>query len=299
MASAETWLDSYLSYLSIEKGLSIHTLDAYARDIRALFDYLDTSGNHDPLEVRAEQIRLFLIAQHQQGKSSRSLARLVSSIRGFYRFLLREGALLNDPTASIESPKRKMSLPKDMTLDEVDALLAQPDPTSPLGIRDQALLDLMYATGLRVSELVNLNVNDVHLEVGYLAAYGKGSKERLVPIGEVAIERLKTYLTEVRPKLAQGNKVPYLFLNRSGKKLSRQGLWKLIRRYALQAGIRSHITPHSLRHSFATHLLERGADLRSVQLLLGHSSISTTQIYTHINKERLKLIYDRHHPRAS
>ena len=297
--SPERLLDLYLSFLGVEKGLSVNTREAYARDLHSLFDYLELQGLNNPLEVRPEQVRLFLIGQHEQGKSPRSLARMVSSLRGFYRFLVREGVLSSDPTSLLEAPKRGASLPKDMSIAEVDSLLSQPDQSTPLGVRDQAMLDLMYATGLRVSELVNLKVNDIHLEVGYVVAYGKGGKERLVPMGEVAVERLKGYLYGVRPALARGSKIPYLFLNRSGKKLSRQGFWKILRRYALQAGIRSRITPHSLRHSFATHLLERGADLRSVQLLLGHASISTTQIYTHINRERLKRIYDRYHPRAS
>jgi integrase/recombinase XerD len=183
-------------------------------------------------------------------------------------------------------------------MDEVDRLLAQPDPAEPLGIRNQAMMELLYATGLRVSELLALRLQDLNLEVGYVVAYGKGKKERLVPVGEVALEKLKEYLSAVRPALDKTAKARHLFLNRSGRGLSRQGFWKLLNRYALQAGITSPVTPHVMRHSFATHLLERGADLRSVQLMLGHASISTTQIYTHLNREKLKQIYQRHHPRA-
>ena len=296
--SVDQILDLYLSHLGVEKGLSKNSLESYARDLQAFFDHVQGQRKVGPLDVRDEDLRLFLIEQHRQGKAPRSLARMVSSLRGLYRFLMREGVLSVDPTRTLETPRIGTSLPKDLSLKEVDALLAQPDPSSPLGIRDLAMLQLMYATGLRVSELVNLKINDLHLDVGYLAAYGKGSKERLVPIGEVANDKVKEYIRSVRPAFTKGARIPYLFLNRSGKRLSRQGFWKLLKRYALQAGIRSQIMPHSLRHSFATHLLEHGADLRSVQLLLGHSSISTTQIYTHINRERLKRIYDRYHPRA-
>jgi integrase/recombinase XerD len=203
-----------------------------------------------------------------------------------------------DPTALLDVPRLGAPLPKDLTLEEVDRLLAQPDPAEPLGLRNQAMLELLYATGLRVSELLALTLKDLNLEVGYVVAYGKGKKERLVPVGEVALETLKEYLSSVRPGLAKSKRVSKVFLNRSGNGLSRQGFWKLLHRYALQAGISSPVTPHVLRHSFATHLLERGADLRSVQLMLGHASISTTQIYTHLNRERLKQIYQRHHPRA-
>jgi integrase/recombinase XerD len=191
-----------------------------------------------------------------------------------------------------------MALPRDLSLEEVEKLLAQPDPKHPLGLRDQALLEVLYATGLRVSELLGLRLQDLNLEVGFVVAYGKGKKERLVPVGDVAQERLKAYLTGVRPALCKAGKVPYLFVNRFGRQLSRQGFWKRLYRYALAAGISSPVTPHVLRHSFATHLLERGADLRSLQLLLGHASISTTQIYTHLNRERLKQIYQQYHPRA-
>ena len=206
--------------------------------------------------------------------------------------------MAEDPTELLEVPRLGAPLPRDLTLEEVDRLLAQPDPAEPLGVRNQAMLEVLYATGLRVSELLALRLQDLNLEVGYDVAYGKGKKERLVPVGEVALEKLKDYLSRVRPGLTKSARAPYVFLNRSGRRLSRQGFWKLLHRYALQAGISSPVTPHVLRHSFATHLLERGADLRSVQLMLGHASISTTQIYTHLNRERLKQIYQRHHPRA-
>lgn len=230
--------------------------------------------------------------------SARSVRRKASSLRGLFRFLLKEGIMEEDPTELLEVPRLGTPLPKNLTVDEVDRLLAQPDPGEPLGVRNKAMMELLYATGLRVSELLALRLRDLNLEVGYVVAYGKGRKERLVPVGEVALENIKEYLSAVRPLLTKSVRAPYVFLNRSGRRLSRQGFWKLLHRYALQAGIVSSVTPHVLRHSFATHLLERGADLRSVQLMLGHASISTTQIYTHLNRERLKEIYQRHHPRA-
>jgi integrase/recombinase XerD len=245
-----------------------------------------------------EDVRFYFLGKKQRGMSARSLRRKASSLRGLYRFLQKEGYVDEDPTQLLEVPRLGVPLPRDLTLDEVDRLLAQPDPAEALGVRNRAMLELLYATGLRVSELLGLRLQDLNLEVGYVVAYGKGKKERLVPVGEVALGKLKEYLNSVRPGLAKSGRAPYLFLNRSGKRLSRQGFWKLLNRYALQAGISSPVTPHVLRHSFATHLLERGADLRSVQLMLGHASISTTQIYTHLNRERLKQIYESHHPRA-
>jgi integrase/recombinase XerD len=249
-------------------------------------------------DVRQEDVRFYFLGKKQRGMSARSLRRKASSLRGLYRFLRKEGTIDEDPTELLEVPRLGAPLPRDLTLDEVDRILVQPDQAEPLGIRNQAMLELLYATGLRVSELLGLRLQDLNLEVGYVVAYGKGNKERLVPVGEVALDKLKEYLTSVRHGLARSARSPYVFLNRSGRRLSRQGFWKLLHGYALTAGISSPVTPHVLRHSFATHLLERGADLRSVQMMLGHASISTTQIYTHLNREKLKQIYERHHPRA-
>ncbi len=248
--------------------------------------------------MRAEDLRFYFLGKKQGGMSARSVRRKASSLRGLFRFLQKEGYMQENPTELLEVPRLGSPLPKNLTLDEVERLLAQPDPAEPLGVRNQAMLELLYATGLRVSELLALRLQDINLEVGYVVAYGKGKKERLVPVGEVALEKIKEYLSTARPRLAKAVRTPHVFLNRSGRRLTRQGFWKLLHRYALQAGITSSVTPHVLRHSFATHLLERGADLRSVQLMLGHASISTTQIYTHLNRERLKEIYQRHHPRA-
>ena len=291
-------LDAYLDHLRVERGLARNTLDAYSRDLAEYLRWVDENVARPLREVREEDLRFYFLRMKQGGMSARSLRRKASSLRGLYRFLQREGYMGEDPTELLEVPRLGAPLPRDLTLDEVDRLLAQPGPAEPLGVRNQAMLELIYATGLRVSELLALRLQDLNLEVGYVVAYGKGKKERLVPVGEVALEKLKEYLSTVRPDLVKSGRDPHLFLNRSGKRLSRQGFWKLLNRYALQAGISSPVTPHVLRHSFATHLLERGADLRSVQLMLGHASISTTQIYTHLNRERLKQIYQRHHPRA-
>jgi len=291
-------LDAYLDYLRVEKGLARNTLEAYSRDLAEFIQWVDKTLGRPLREVRDEDLRFYFLGKRQAGMSARSVRRKASSLRGMFRFLQKEGYMNEDPTEMLEVPRLGTPLPKDLTMDEVDRLLAQPDPTEPLGIRNQAMMELLYATGLRVSELLALRLQDLNLEVGYVVAYGKGKKERLVPVGEVALEKLKEYLSAVRPALDKTARARHLFLNRSGRGLSRQGFWKLLNRYALQAGITSPVTPHVMRHSFATHLLERGADLRSVQLMLGHASISTTQIYTHLNREKLKQIYQRHHPRA-
>ncbi len=290
--------DLYLDHLQVEKGLSKNTLDAYSRDLIEFFQWADDSYGKLLFDFKEKDLRHYFLHKSERGLSARTITRKISSIKGFYRYLLKQGHIRENPSDLLETPRLGAALPKDLSLEEVDRLLAQPDPESLLGARDKAMLEILYATGVRVSELLALRRQDINLEVGYLVAYGKGSKERLVPFGEVATEALTRYLTAFRSRLCKDTKVSYLFLNRSGKRLSRQGFWKLICRYARQAGITSPVTPHVLRHAFATHLLERGADLRSVQLLLGHASISTTQIYTHLNRERLKKIYQRHHPRA-
>lgn len=291
-------LDAYLDYLRVEKGLARNTLEAYSRDLAEFIQWVDKTLGRPLREVRDEDLRFYFLGKRQAGMSARSVRRKASSLRGMFRFLQKEGYMKEDPTEMLEVPRLGTPLPKDLTMDEVDRLLAQPDPAEPLGIRNQAMMELLYATGLRVSELLALRLQDLNLEVGYVVAYGKGKKERLVPVGEVALEKVKEYLSAVRPVLDKTARARHVFLNRSGRGLSRQGFWKLLNRYALQAGITSPVTPHVMRHSFATHLLERGADLRSVQLMLGHASISTTQIYTHLNREKLKQIYQRHHPRA-
>jgi integrase/recombinase XerD len=291
-------LDEYLDHLRVEKGLSTNTLDAYGRDLVDFVAWAETRQNRTATELTEDDLRLYFSRLKRKGIAARSVARKMSSVRGLYRFWFRDGTIGSDPTQRLDAPKTDRGLPRDLSLDEVERLLGQPDPDRPLGVRDQALLEVLYATGLRVSELLGLRLQDLNLEVGFVVAYGKGKKERLVPLGDMALERLNRYLGSARPTLCKAGKVPYVFLNRSGRALSRQGFWKRLHQYALQAGITSPVTPHVLRHSFATHLLERGADLRSLQLLLGHASISTTQIYTHLNRERLKQIYQQYHPRA-
>jgi len=291
-------VDAYLDYLRVEKGLAANTLDAYGRDLADFGSGAESAGERRVTALTEDDLRLYFTRLKRRGISARSVGRKMSSVRGLYRFWTRNGTTAHDPAQRLDAPKTARGLPRDLTLDEVERLLAQPDPDCALGVRDRALLEVLYATGLRVSELLGLRLQDLNLEVGFVVAYGKGRKERLVPLGDEAQDRLKQYLASVRPGLSKARKVPHVFLNRSGNVLSRQGFWKRLHQYALLAGVTSRVTPHVLRHSFATHLLERGADLRSLQLLLGHASISTTQIYTHLNRQRLQQIYQQYHPRA-
>ena len=240
----------------------------------------------------------FIVSLSGEGLAARSVARTVHAIRGYYKFLVREGHLQADPMENLRAPRAFRALPRYLTTGQVDALLEAPDTQTPLGVRDRAMLEVLYATGLRVSELIGLRQEDLDLEIGLLTAFGKGRKERLVPLGSVAMDWIVRYLDEVRPGLARDRRADVLFLSNRGARFSRMGIWGLVRRHALKAGIAAILTPHVLRHSFATHLLERGADLRSLQAMLGHADISTTQIYTFVTRERLKQIYDRHHPRA-
>jgi integrase/recombinase XerD len=249
-------------------------------------------------ELRREHVVDFLGTLYRRNLDSRSVARHLVTIRHFFRFLLLEGAIEGDPAANIESPKFRQSLPEFLSVDEVDRLLRQPDKNDVVGIRDRAMIELMYSTGLRVSELCGLRVSDLQMEPGCLRCIGKGNKERLVPVGKRALEAVRDYLRDARQALSRGVASPYLFLNQKGHKLNRIAFWKILGEYGRKAGLRKSLTPHMLRHSFATHLLDRGADLRSVQMMLGHSDISTTQIYTHVVEERLKQVYKAHHPRA-
>ena len=291
-------VDAYLDHLRVEKGLATNTLDAYGRDLADFVGWAESAGGRHVTALAEDDLRLYFTRLKRRGISARSVARKMSSVRGLYRFWVRNGTTVCDPSQRLDAPKTARGLPRDLSLGEVERLLAQPDVNRALGLRDRALLEVLYATGLRVSELLGLRLQDVNLEVGFVVAYGKGRKERLVPLGDEAQDRLRDYLASVRPGLCKGRKLPHVFLNRSGRALSRQGFWKHLHQYALRAGIKTPVTPHVLRHSFATHLLERGADLRSLQLLLGHASISTTQIYTHLNRQRLKQIYQQYHPRA-
>ncbi len=293
----EAQVRTFLNYLRVEKGLSDNTIQAYRRDM-AKFAVFAGERKVGVTELRREHVVDFLATLYRRNLDSRSVARHLVTIRHFFRFLLLEGTIESDPAANIESPKFRQSLPEFLSVDEVDRLLRQPDKNDVVGIRDRAMIELMYSTGLRVSELCGLRVSDLQMEPGCLRCIGKGNKERLVPVGKRALEAVRGYLREARHAFSRGVASPYLFLNQKGHKLNRIAFWKILGEYGRKAGLRKSLTPHMLRHSFATHLLDRGADLRSVQMMLGHSDISTTQIYTHVVEERLKQVYKAHHPRA-
>ena len=289
-------MDQFISYMSIERGVSKNTIEAYSRDLRGFSDFIVKKNlklTETDIHVLSEYINYL-----GERLSRRSLARNISAIRTFFKFLVLEGVIQENPARLLEVPRVSRKLPGILNEHEIELLLNQPSPTTPIGIRDRAMMELLYASGLRVSELVSLKINNVNLRIGYLKVMGKGTKERFVPIGRKAISALKTYMTMARAKFDKGRGSPYLFLNSRGKPFSRQGFWKLLKSYARKAGIKKRITPHIIRHSFATHLLQNGADLRSVQMMLGHSDISTTQIYTHVDRSYLKEVYKKYHPRA-
>ncbi|MED5052097.1 site-specific tyrosine recombinase XerD [Anoxybacillus sp. UARK-01] len=294
-------LKDFLHYLTVERNLAQNTIISYERDLRKYARYLTHAEQiHLWNDVSRLHILQFLKFLKEQGSSAKTIARHIASVRSFHQFLLREKIAEQDPSVHIETPQMERTLPKVLSMAEVEALLETPKTNTPFGMRDKAMLELLYATGMRVSELVNLNLSDVHLTMGFVRCYGKGSKERIVPVGRMALSALKAYIEEARPKLIQPKKRANdaLFLNHHGDRLTRQGFWKILKKLAKEANIEKELTPHTLRHSFATHLLENGADLRAVQELLGHSDISTTQIYTHVTKTRLKDVYQQYHPRA-
>ena len=291
-------IDEFFGYLAVERKLSLNTLEAYSRNIRRFQMEQGCRDLEQLRKIKRLDIVAYLSLLRDQGLSPVSLAHHLVALRSFFRFFIAEGRLENDPTENVEFPFRGKQLPKLLNKEEVLTLLEQPDRRTSLGQRDAVMLELLYATGLRVSELLSLTLNDIRLEAGYLISYGKGRKERIVPMGEIACEQVKEYLLRIRPLLIKGKGNHLLFLNRSGKGLTRQGFWKLIKKYASTAGIKRQVTPHSLRHSFASHLLEGGADLRSVQKMLGHADIATTQIYTHVRKEKLQAVYNEFHPRS-
>jgi integrase/recombinase XerD len=295
--AVELILREYLDHLQVERGLSQNSLDAYARDLGKLQRFARES-QRKLLNLRQADISQFIQGLRASGLAARSAARAVHALRGFYRFAVREGRLDLDPMENLRAPRVSRPLPRFLTGLQVERLLAAPDPSKRLGLRDRAILEVLYATGLRASELTRLRPADLDLRVGVLTAFGKGRKERLVPLGQEAQKWVRRYLDEERPHLVRRSRAPELFLSQRGGKLSRMGLWALVRRQALAAGLAHVLTPHVLRHSFATHLLEHGADLRSLQAMLGHADISTTQIYTHVSLERLRRIYDQYHPRA-
>lgn len=296
-SSALAEIDKFLDALWMERGLSTHTLAAYRRDLNRFSVWLndrDTSFS----AVERFDVQGFLAAELGRGLSPRSVARELSSIRAYYGYRLNEGACHVDPTEQVESPKQGQSLPSTLSEDDVAALLAAPDVNTPKGLRDRAMLELLYATGLRVSELIGLRDLQVNLASGIVRVTGKGSRERIVPMGEEAQQWLQRYLRDVRPQLLNGVASALLFPGRNGNSMTRQTFWHIIRRYSQRAGIVRHLSPHTLRHAFATHLLNHGADLRAVQMLLGHANLSTTQIYTHVARERLQKLHKAHHPRG-
>ncbi|MGM9925938.1 MAG: site-specific tyrosine recombinase XerD [Bacillus sp. (in: firmicutes)] len=296
----EDGLRDFIHFLTVEKGLAKNTIVSYERDLKAYMKYIvKVEGITGWNEVRRMNIIGFLAHLKEQGKSSKTIARHIASIRSFHQFLLRDKQTEQDPTVHIETPQPERKLPKVLSMEEVSAFMDSPKGTDAFGLRNQAMLELMYATGMRVSELISLEISDVHASMGFVRCIGKGSKERIIPIGKTALRAIDLYLTKGRPGLvSKKHTTDALFLNHHGKPLSRQGFWKILKQLAEQANIQKELTPHTLRHSFATHLVMNGADLRSVQEMLGHADISTTQIYTHITNTRLKDVYSKFHPRA-
>jgi integrase/recombinase XerD len=291
-------VDEYLNFMVVEKGASRNTIDGYSRDLNRYAGFVEERGILQIGGIETEDVIAYLASLHGEGLAANSVNRALAAIRGFYRYLLREKKADHTPMAHIVLAKVWTRLPDVLSREEMALLLAQPGAETPADIRDSAMLELMYATGIRVSEMIGLTVNSINWQVGYLIAMGKGEKERIVPVGQTANEQVKRYQEVARPLLLKGRDSELLFLNRSGKGLTRQGFWKIVKKYAAKAGLDKAIHPHTFRHSFASHLLEGGADLRSVQIMLGHADISTTQIYTHVTRERLREIHRKYHPRG-
>lgn len=288
-------LVKYLNFLAVEKGLARNTLESYERDLRKYFVFLKVKN---PDDVTPSDVSSFLTRLSSEGIAVPSIARCLAAVRGFHKYLLTDGLAQRDPTINLETPRGWKRLPKTLSSIDVEALLKQPEPATPIGMRDKAMLELLYATGLRVSELVGLKLNDINLERGYLIVIGKGSKERAVPMGETASAIVQEYRGRARRALLKGRDSDHLFISSQHRGITRQMFWERIKYYARKAGIGRTVSPHTLRHSFATHLLDNGADLRAVQAMLGHADISTTQIYTHVSRERLKKIHEKYHPRG-
>ncbi|MEF8982415.1 site-specific tyrosine recombinase XerD [Thiohalorhabdus sp.] len=296
METPDPLIDQFLDRLWLEAGLSENTLAAYRRDLARFGAWLEEGSS--PADVSREQVLGFLASQVRSGARPRTMARQLSTLRRFFRFLLDIEAITEDPTREVEAPRLDARLPQALSEGEVEALLAAPDPAQAVGLRDRALLEVVYATGLRISELVDLPLDRVRRDAGYLLVAGKGGKQRLVPMGEEALDWVERYLTHGRPLLLGGRPSDRLFVSRKRGQLSRQAVWYRLRKYAIEVGIHKPLSPHTLRHSFATHLLNHGLDLRSLQMLLGHSDLSTTQIYTHVARQRLKALHGKHHPRG-
>lgn len=291
-------LDEYMQYMVVEKGVSRNTLEAYSRDLNAHICFLEKAGISDIRHVTSDHVVSFLGEQRKRGLSPVSVNRALAALRGFYKYLLGERKVSVNPAANIQLAKVWMRLPDILNREEMNRLLSAPGSENPSAVRDTAMLELLYASGLRVSELISLTTNDIHWLGGYLVARGKGRKERIVPVGRAALGSLRVYVDDVRPRFLKGRGTSILFLTRSGSGFTRQGLWKNVRKHARKAGLMKKVYPHTFRHSFATHLLEGGADLRSVQVMLGHADIATTEIYTHVTRERLKDIHRKYHPRG-
>jgi len=295
----DSYIKAFMDYLDFEKGLSANTRAAYSCDLRKFFVFLEEKGQyHHPREIVKLDIMAFLSRQIENGAEFSTVARSLSSIKTFYKFLVLDGCIESNPAGDLESPKIKRKLPQILSVDEVDRLMETPNVLLPLGIRDRAMMELMYGTGVRVSELLGLQVDDINITAGYLHCMGKGRKERIIPVNQTAIDWVHRYLAKSRNILLKNHLERTLFLNIRGRQLSRQGFFKILHGYVQAAEIKKDVTPHTLRHSFATHLLENGADLRAVQEMLGHADISTTQIYTHLSRSRLREVYQQFHPRA-
>lgn len=291
------FIETFLNYLSVERNLAKNTISSYRQDLCAYLNFLNRRGVDALAKTGKNEIINFMLSQKDRGVSSNSIARHLAAIRMFYRFLVRERILKNDPTSLVDSPKLWKKIPETLSIAEIENLISQPDIRQKQGLRDKAILETLYSTGMRISEAADLKLGSLNLDIGFIRCIGKGNKERVIPLGRKAISSIKRYLRDARPRFLKRKECEFLFLSRLGRRISRQGLWKLVKKYVRQAHIRRPVKPHILRHSFATHLLERGADLRSVQEMLGHVNISTTQIYTHVNKERLKTIHKMFHPR--
>lgn len=295
----QTLLMKYLDYLLIERGMAQNTLESYSRDLHRYLAFVQTNRKiNDIGNVTPEIVVDYLTKLREEGLAANSMNRALAALRGFYKYLLREKVIVRNPLAHIELAKVWMKLPETISKEEMKTILAQPGTRNNAAIRNTAMLELLYATGIRVSELINLTMNSINWQVGFLIVMGKGSKERIVPIGRIAYDCVRRYVDDIRPKLMQKKSTDVLFLNRFGKQFTRQGFWKIVVACARQAGLQKKVYPHTFRHSFASHLLEGGADLRTVQVMLGHSDIATTQIYTHITRERLKEVHRKYHPRA-
>ncbi|MBW2649066.1 MAG: site-specific tyrosine recombinase XerD [Deltaproteobacteria bacterium] len=291
-------VDGYLNFLAVEKGVSLNTLEAYSRDLNRYVEFVEQVGIKDIREISSDNVISLLGSLKGSGMAASSINRSLAAIRGFYRYLLTEKVIDENPVANIELAKVWMHLPDTLSREEMALLLKQPGTKTPLAVRDTAMLELLYATGIRVSELISLSMSNINWQAGYLIVVGKGNKERIVPIGRMAVDCLNRYVEGSRRKLSRGRSINTIFLNRSGTGLTRQGFWKIVKKYVKKAGLQKKVYPHTFRHSFATHLLEGGADLRSVQVMLGHADISTTQIYTHVTRKRLKEIHKKYHPRG-